>query len=79
MLAFHRHLPTHLQVDEKTRKMWTIANSDETANAKGYQQQLINLNRSLFKKRLEDQKRQYNVIFSMTMPYHVRQNLFAAY
>jgi len=35
----------------------------ETVNTKRYQQQLINLNRSLLKKRPEYQKRQHKVIF----------------
>jgi len=37
--------------------------SDETVNTKRYQQQLINLNHLLLKKRPEYQKRQHKIIF----------------
>jgi len=46
---------------ERCGLLWAI--EAETVNTKRYQQQLIDLNRSLLKKRLEYQKRQHKVIF----------------
>jgi len=48
----------------------------ETVNTKRYQQQLIDLNRLLLKKRPEYQKWQHKVIFSLTMLHHIQQNQF---
>ena len=42
---------------------YEILKPGETVNTKCYQQQLIDLNRSLLKKRPEYQKRQYKIIF----------------
>ena len=47
-----------------TRKVWSIMSYwSRNVNTKRYQQQLIDLNRSLLKKRLEYQKRQHKIIF----------------
>jgi len=45
------------------QKVWLWAIEGETVNTKRYQQQLIDLNCSLLKKRSEYQKRQHKVIF----------------
>ena len=48
---------------EKGVVYYELLKPGETVNTKRYQQQLIDLNRSLLKKRLEYQKRQHKVIF----------------
>ena len=67
-----------IHIDRKTESLWQedsvwwhqkgvvyyeLLKPGETVNIKRYQQQLIDLNRSLLKKRPEYQKRQYKVIF----------------
>jgi len=49
--------------DQKGVVYYELLKPGETVNTKRYQRQLIDLNRSLLKKRLEYQKRQYKVIF----------------
>ena len=49
--------------DQKGVVYYELLNPGETVNTKRYQQQLIDLNRSLLKKRPEYQKRQHKVIF----------------
>ena len=62
--------------DQKGVVYYELLKPGETVNTKRYQQQLIDLNRFLFKKRPEYQKRPHKVIFSMTMLHHIRQNQF---
>jgi len=49
--------------DQKGVVYYELLKPGETVNTKRYQQQLIDLNRSLLKKRPEYQKRQHKVIF----------------
>jgi len=79
-----------IHIDRKTESLWQeddalfsgtrrvcyeLLKPGETVNIKRYQQQLIDLIRSLLKKRPEYQKRQHKVFF-MTMLHHIRQNQF---
>ena len=49
--------------DQKGVVYYELLKPSETVNTKRYQQQLIDLNRSLLKKRPEYQKRQHKIIF----------------
>lgn len=49
--------------DQKDVVYYELLKLGETVNTKRYQQQLINLNRSLLKKRPEYRKRQHKIIF----------------
>jgi len=62
---------------EECGLLYLLLKPGETVNIKRYQQQLIDLNRSLLKKQLENQKGENTrSFFSMTMLHHIRQNQF---
>ena len=60
--------------DQKGMVYYELLKPGETVNIKRYQQQLIDLNHSLLKKRPE--RGNTRSFFSMTMLHHIRQNQF---
>ena len=62
--------------DQKGVIYYELLKPGETINTKRYRQQLIDLNRSLLKKRPEYQRGNTRSFFSMTMLHHIRQNQF---